>query len=497
MIHQALDNTAIHAVDSLIIADNVVNNNAAIVYQAGSSISLKAGFSANAGTDFVAKIADCPQSGYETDEFTQRSNNEYLYDPNGNQTKDPNKGIITEYNYLNLPFKTTFDNGNIIEWLYLADGTKLQKTVKRNGLANPILKQDYIGNIEYVNDTLDAVYLQDAKAAFNSGIFLEYQYYLSDHLGNNRVLFADSNGDGSIDVNTEILQTSDYYPFGLQMEGNYIQNTEREDRYKFNGMERNIDFGVGLDMAKYRTYDPAIGRWLQIDPDAEQFYSLTPYNNNFNNPIRFDDPDGDNPIKLLKAAYNVGKRAYKTYKKTGKLNAKSIGNAVKDEVFSIVDNVSTIFDSESSTGDKVLAAFDLVTGFGGEAKATGKTLGLLDDAKDAKKAEGFADDTKVVRGGTCKCEQFENGSGVTVGTDGKLDGVSVNSAPGKSVSELSEGIKNGQVGVTTVGDVKKAGGNITPSPNDRNPNHATLSGITGKQAEELFNPTIKNPSKNK
>jgi hypothetical protein len=48
-------------------------------------------------------------------------------------------------------------------------------------------------------------------------------------------------------------------------------------------------------MAKYRTLDPQLGRWWQIDPMVEEFYDLTPYNSNFNNPIRYDDPDGDCP----------------------------------------------------------------------------------------------------------------------------------------------------------------------------------------------------------
>ncbi len=56
------------------------------------------------------------------------------------------------------------------------------------------------------------------------------------------------------------------------------------------------------------------------------------------------------------------------------------------------------------------------------------------------------------------------GSGVKVNSQGNLTGVSVNSCSGKSVQELSQGIPNKQVGVTTVGDIQKAGGNVTPSP---------------------------------
>ena len=82
-----------------------------------------------------------------------------------------------------------------------------------------------------------------------------------------------------------------------------------------------------------------------------------------------------------------------------------------------------------------------------------------------------------------------------MGADGKLQGVSVNSAPGKSVAEVSQGIPNGQVGVTTVGDVRKAGGDVVPSPTGNNPNHCTMCGITPEQAEQLFTPTIRNPNK--
>ena len=60
-------------------------------------------------------------------------------------------------------------------------------------------------------------------------------------------------------------------------------------------MEYVNDFDLNLNCARYRTYDPTIGRWYQIDPKAEDFYSLAPYNNNENNPISNADPNGDCP----------------------------------------------------------------------------------------------------------------------------------------------------------------------------------------------------------
>ncbi|MFI5455473.1 MAG: flavoredoxin [Isosphaerales bacterium] len=119
--------------------------------------------------------------------------------------------------------------------------------------------------------------------------------------------------------------------------------------------------------------------------------------------------------------------------------------------------------------------------------------------------EPLPDAALVVRGGQNLPENFVKGSGVTVGGDESLQGVSVNSAPGLTVKELTgaisqtgyPGILNNQVGVTTVGAVRECGGNIVSSPTRTNPNHSTLSGLTPEQASRLFRPTVLNHNRHK
>lgn len=100
------------------------------------------------------------------------------------------------------------------------------------------------------------------------------------------------------------------------------------------------------------------------------------------------------------------------------------------------------------------------------------------------------DDALVVRGGINMPEQIRRGYGVH---PSGVSGVSVHSAPGLDIPELAVGIPNGQVGVTTVGEVRAAGGDVIRT-SGRSPHHATLTGLTPEEISDLLTPTIPNPS---
>lgn len=250
--------------------------------------------------------------------------NEYTYYPDGSLKSDGNKGITDIlYNYMGLPDEILLGATQKIKNVYTADGQKLIQYLIDG---SDTTKTEYVGDLIYVNNALTNIWhaegiilvIQDTLVRNWSDTLgnnfsdtsvvraYTYQYFIEDHLGNNRVVFQKLNDS------VFVAQRADYYPFGGVLEG---VGQEGDWNFLYQGNEFIDAFGYDNYDFNLRQYDPFIGRFTSIDP--VDFASQGGYNAMFNNPLTYTDPNGDCPnciTGLIGAAIggivNLGVKAY-------------------------------------------------------------------------------------------------------------------------------------------------------------------------------------------
>lgn len=131
------------------------------------------------------------------------------------------------------------------------------------------------------------------------------RYELSNHLGNVLAVITDrkltSKNNGNIQLKPDVVAYNDYYPFGMLVPGRH--GNSGDYRYGYQGSEKDNEVkGEGNSYTThYRFLDPRVGRWMSIDPVTMP--SESPYSSMANNPVLYNDVNGDCPPCLAFVAY--------------------------------------------------------------------------------------------------------------------------------------------------------------------------------------------------
>ncbi len=301
---------------------------------------------------------------------------------------DKNKNITSvAYNHLDLPVRIVFggDLNTRVDYAYDALGAKLQKTVVQY---NPVGDHsivltsvtDYLG-FQYKDGVLQFFPTSEGYVSHTKGSY-SYVYNYTDHLGNVRMSYTKNPANPS---ELKIIEENHYYPFGLKHENYNSEEFLFEKKggnlqlrapvvkevlpyqYKYNGKEFQDELGLNLYDFGARNYDPALGRWMNIDPLAEKGRRWSPYNYAMDNPVYFIDPDGMWPGPgISQWIQSYAKGAWTTGSNMIKGAVAGTYNGIKNGI---------------NAGQKVTSAYK-AGGFSGAAKQYGQSVYETSGAKN-------------------------------------------------------------------------------------------------------------------
>jgi RHS repeat-associated protein len=97
-----------------------------------------------------------------------------------------------------------------------------------------------------------------------------------------------------VQTKTKVVQYNEYYAHGLQTATSWTRENTTGNNYLANG-GTELNTTTSLYDLDYRNFDPILGRMAQVDPMADKYSSLTPYNYSFNMPNMVVDTNGADP----------------------------------------------------------------------------------------------------------------------------------------------------------------------------------------------------------
>lgn len=303
-----------------------------------------------AGSNKLSSVSDAVAAGNYTTDIDNQSANNYDYDEIGNLVKDNQEGITNiEWTVYGKIKTITKSGGPNVSYTYDASGNRISKLVNTpSGVRGTFYVRDASGNVMAIYENgnsavnsgklsqievdlygssrlgiwqrnLDVetanwwLFERTAMAGTTNGGMMDVlkrgktTYELSNHLGNVLVNVSDRKlqvQDGSTGTTAyyspDVVSANDYYPFGLDMPGRVVTPGGSEgSRYGFNGKERDKDMHslTAYDYG-FRIYNPAIGRFLSVDPLSKSYPWYTPYQFAGNKPTIAIDLDGLEEVEV-------------------------------------------------------------------------------------------------------------------------------------------------------------------------------------------------------
>ncbi|WP_257216112.1 RHS repeat-associated core domain-containing protein [Stenotrophomonas sp. SbOxS2] len=284
------------------------------------------------------------------------------------------------------------------------------------------------------------------------------------------------------DANGAVIKRHIYEPYGAVVGGQVADGP---------GYTGHVsDSATGLSYMQQRYMDPELGVFLSVDPVTAYENPIGMFNRYryaSGNPYRYTDPDGRCDTSFCQFWGGVGRAIGDS--------VYSVGRNAGPSVYGTIDmsrtrelNGGPLFGAPAGQvgqgGYKFGSALMVAEGMRGTGQAAG---GL------ATTEARLVNNSLVVRGGSG--QGANSVAGIAKGTGPHPAGpfgFSAESANGASFCQLCSNITHNQVGVTTVGQVRAAGGDVI-STRGVSPTHATVVGLEPEAASRLFSPSVSNP----
>jgi len=312
---------------------------------------------------------------------------------------------------------------------------------------------------------IDTMVLDDGGYKYVYGLGLAYAV---DSLGNTLTQHTDRLGSvrAETDTSGNVVQTYGTDEFGI-VDAALTSGTQPTP-FQYTGEPRDSE--TGLVYLRARSYDPAVGRFMQADPLRKSAAGIGGWNRYSyvgNNPIRFIDPTGS-------MAGKANPEGAGTNDGTGDLRIAQVAPPMP--LPWPRQGVGTV----DVDWKAILAAL--------AASLTGLVAG-----NDQRPQQQY-----VVRGGLATAQSFRNKAD-EIDPTGRLLNASVQTFPNVPPEGLGAYLRNGQIGVTTLVQILAIPGAtvfadplFSPDTGEViNPYHALLGGITPEQAEALFLPNTR------